>query len=146
MSGQPGPARRLQSAVVVDDEEELAAVLEANRAFYDAFEAHDMDRMSDAWEHRDEVTCTHPGWGVLRGWGPVAGSWYALFTNGQHLQFIVTAEQVVLAGDVAWVTCDENLLGDGRGADGTVAALNVFRRRDGRWRLVAHHGSAVHQR
>jgi ketosteroid isomerase-like protein len=46
------------------------------------------------------------------------------------------------SGDLAWVTVEENLLGDGGGS--TVAALNLFRRSDdGRWLLVAHHGSPV---
>ncbi len=46
-----------------------------------------------------------------------------------------------MEGDAAWVTVDENLISaDG---SGTVAAVNVFVRSDGRWRLVAHHGSAV---
>jgi ketosteroid isomerase-like protein len=118
----------------------------ANAAFYEAFEARDMDRMSDVWEHGDRVSCVHPGWGVLRGWGPVAGSWFALFTGPQHLQFILTNEVVEVAGDTGWVTVDENLL-DGDAVAGTVTALNVFLRSDdGRWRLVAHHGSPVAQR
>ena len=45
------------------------AVLEANRAFYAAFEARDIDAMSDVWEHSDRSACTHPGWPTLRGWG-----------------------------------------------------------------------------
>jgi ketosteroid isomerase-like protein len=118
----------------------------ANAAFYEAFEARDMDRMSDVWEHGDRVSCVHPGWGVLRGWGPVAGSWFALFSGPQHLQFILTNEVVEVAGDTGWVTVDENLL-DGDAVAGTVTALNVFLRSDdGRWRLVAHHGSPVAQR
>jgi hypothetical protein len=42
---------------------------------------------------------------------------------------------------VAWVTVDENLIGDNVGA--TVAAVNVFRLIDGGWRMVLHHGSPV---
>jgi len=90
-----------------------AAVLAANRAFYDAFEASDLDAMSDLWLHDDTIFCTHPGWRTLHGWGAIAASWVALFRNGQNLQFIVTAEHVVVAGDAAWVTCDENILGGG---------------------------------
>jgi hypothetical protein len=36
---------------------------------------------------------------------------------------------------------DENLIGEDVGA--TVAAVNVFRHIDGRWRMVLHHGSPV---
>lgn len=123
--------------------EDASAVLAANAAFYEAFEARDLDRMSEAWEHSDRVTCTHPGWTVLRGWGPVAGSWFALFSGPQRLQFILTDAVVAVHGDAAWVTVDENLL-DGDRVGGTVTALNLFARgEDGRWLLVAHHGSPV---
>lgn len=117
------------------------AVRAASLAFYDAFEARDLDAMSDVWEHSDRVVCTHPGWRTLRGWGSVAGSWFAIFGGPSPLQLILTNEQVSLAGDVAWVTVDENLLApDGGGA---VAALNVFVRSGDRWLLVAHHGAPI---
>jgi ketosteroid isomerase-like protein len=112
-----------------------------NQAFYDAFEARDLDAMSDIWEHSDRVSCTHPGWSVLRGWGAVAASWLAMFQGPQQIQFILTDEHVERAGDTAWVTLDENIIGDQAGS--TVSALNVFVRSADGWRLVAHHGSAV---
>lgn len=73
----------------------------------------------------------------------MAGSFFALFQNSQSLQFVLTEERVSVEGDVAWVSIDENLLGDQGGA--TVAALNVFvRDRDtGAWLMTAHHGSVV---
>ena len=123
------------------DSVDEAAVRAANRCFYDAFEARDLDAMSDAWLHDDRVSCTHPGWRTLRGWGAVSGSWFALFGGPNPLQFILTDEVVSVAGDTAWVTVDENLISvDG---DGTIAAINVFVRTGERWRCVAHHGSAV---
>ena len=134
-SQTPGPT---------DDE---AAVAAANAAFYAAFEARDLDGMSAVWEHSDRVSCVHPGWHVLRGWGAVAGSWFALFGGPQHLQFILTDEVVSVDGDTAWVTVDENLL-DGDTVGGTVTAINLFARDvvSGAWKLVAHHGSPVAQR
>lgn len=98
--------------------------------------------MSDLWEHSDRAVCTHPGWASLRGWGKIASSFAALFQGDQALQFILTEERVNVDGDSAWVTVDENILGDQTGA--TVAALNLFARDDeGRWRMVVHHGSVV---
>jgi hypothetical protein len=101
-----------------------------------------MDAMSDLWEHSDRVACVHPGWNRLTGWGAVSASWFALFQNGQDLQFILTSERVDLEGDLAWVSCDENLLTDQQVA-GTVAALNLFVRDGGSWRLLVHHGASV---
>jgi ketosteroid isomerase-like protein len=124
------------------DEADRAAVKAANHAFYEAFEARDLDAMSDLWAHDERVTCVHPGWTVLRGWAAVASSWAAIFGGPQRLQFIVTNEHLVLADGVAWVSCDENLL-DGDGS-GTVTSLNVFGRgADGRWQMLAHHGAPV---
>jgi ketosteroid isomerase-like protein len=117
------------------------AVTALNQSFYAAFEARDLDAMSDVWEHSDRVTCTHPGWRTLRGWGSISGSWYALFRGPQQLQFILTDEVVAVHGDVAWVTVDENLIMSEVG--GTVAALNLFTRTNGRWKMVAHHGTPV---
>jgi ketosteroid isomerase-like protein len=99
--------------------------------------------MSDAWERSDRATCTHPGWATLRGWGPIAASFFALFQGPQQLQFVLTEEHIEVVGDAGWATVDENLLGAQGGA--TVAALNLFVRNpaDGSWRLVGHHGSVV---
>lgn len=120
------------------------AVLAVNARFYEAFEAADLDAMSALWEHAGDVVCTHPGWPTLRGWAQVSSSWFAIFRNPQRLQVILTSAAVTVEGDAAWVSVDENLLDGGAGQ--TVSALNVFRRRDGAWRMVAHHGSPVLRR
>jgi SnoaL-like domain len=135
----PGaPAQRYGSVVEATDE-----VLAANRGFYQAFEAKDLDAMSDLWERSDRATCTHPGWATLVGWGSVAASFFTLFESGQQLQFVLTRERVVPMGDVAWVSLDENLLGDQGGV--TIATINVFVRGSGPhgWQMVCHHGSVV---
>ena len=116
-------------------------MLAANRAFYDAFEAQDVDAMGALWEHSDRVVCTHPGWATLHGWPEVAASWEGIF-KGPPLQFIITAEHVVVGTDLAMVTNDENLIAGA--SSGTVAGLNVFALDDdGTWRVVGHHGSGV---
>lgn len=98
--------------------------------------------MSDVWERSDRVLCVHPGWRPLRGWSEVSASFFALFQGPSRLQFILTEERVDRAGDMAWVSVDENILGDQTGA--MVSAVNVFRRGDGEvWRMVCHHGSVV---
>jgi SnoaL-like domain len=98
--------------------------------------------MSEVWEHSDRSVCTHPGWVMLRGWGRISASFFALFQGSQHLQFVLTEERGDIVGESGWVSLDENLLGDQGGA--TVAALNVFvRDATGTWRMVCHHGSAI---
>ena len=117
-----------------------ATVLAANRAFYEAFEMASLEAMGEVWECSDRVVCTHPGWEPIRGWSAIAESWEAIFRN-QRLQFIITNEHVLLNGDTALVSNDENLIDVGLG--GTVTALNVFVAQGDRWQMVAHHGSPV---
>ena len=117
------------------------AVSDANRRFYEAFEAQDFDAMSDLWEHSDRASCTHPGWAILRGWGAISASFFALFRGDDAIQFILTNESVEVSGDTAWVTVDENILGGRVG--GTVAALNLFVRTADGWQMVVHHASPV---
>ena len=112
--------------------------------FYAAFEARDLDGMSDVWVHDDTVACTHPGWGTLHGWGSVSASWFGIFDQSAPMQVFLTDQRVHVVGDVAWVTVDENLLGAASDEVGTtVAAVKVLRRTDDGWRLVTHHGSVV---
>ncbi|MGH9035514.1 MAG: nuclear transport factor 2 family protein [Acidimicrobiia bacterium] len=121
-------------------------VLEANRAFYAAFEARDLKAMAEVWECSDRATVTHPGWPTLRSWPVVAESWRRIFDHTPYIQFFLTEEEVVVVGDAAWVTLFENILQEAEGAalgDARVAATNVFVRVDGRWRMVVHHGSPV---
>lgn len=122
-------------------EPEIAAVLAANQAFYDAHERRDLTAMRAVWEHDDRTVCIHPGWPILRTWPVIEESWRRIFAGPGRNQFILTDEAVAIDGDLAWVTLDENLVDSG--STGTVAATNVFARRDGGWKLVVHHGSPV---
>lgn len=119
----------------------FADALAANAAFYDAHEHRDLEAMGAVWEHTDRVVCIHPGWPILRTWPVVEASWRSIFGGPGRNQFIITNEAVTYAGDIAWVTLDENLVD--RAATGTVAATNVYARSDGGWRLIVHHGSPV---
>ncbi len=123
------------------------AVRAANEAFYAAFEALDPDRMADCWAHDDSVRCVHPGWDAIAGWPQVRRSWMAIFANSSYIQFFLTDVEVHVAGEVAWVTCTENILAGQGGREevqaSKVLATNVFRRYGERWLMVLHHGSPV---
>ncbi len=122
------------------------AVAEANAELYSAFEAADLDRMEAIWDddHDAPVACVHPGWPMLRGRARVLRSWAVIMANTSYIQFVLTDVAVSVTGDVAVVTCDENILTSAEPGDGAqVSATNVFRRRDSGWRLWLHHGSPV---
>ena len=60
--------------------------------------------------HADEVVCVHPGWPPLRGRATVLRSWSMIMANTPYIQFVLTDVDVNVAGDVAVVTCAENIL------------------------------------
>ena len=125
---------------------ETVGVEESNAELYAAFESGDLDRMSALWDDADDVACVHPGWPMLRGRSSVLRSWALIMANTTYIQFFLTDVSATVLGDTAVVTCTENILTsvepDASG-DSRAVATNVFRRRDGRWRLVVHHGSPV---
>lgn len=133
-------------------EDDEAAVRAANTALYDAFETADIDLMSALWldDAAGAVTCVHPGWAPLHGRGAVLRSWSVLMANTSYIQFVLTDVDVRLEGDVAVVTCGENMLtplAEGEGESGLAGsravATNVFRRTPAGWRLWVHHASPV---
>ena len=121
------------------------AVRQANRAFYDAFETLEVERMERIWLQEPHIICIHPGWRPLSGWGPIMNSWERIFDSTFEMKFDIAEVQLLLHGDVAIVVVQENLTQ--RGYDGvsksTVLATNVYERVGNEWKLVLHHGSPV---
>lgn len=128
---------------------DVDAVVAANAELYEAFEAGDVDRMEAVWDDADDVVCVHPGWPMLRGRARVLRSWSVIMANTNYIQFFLTGVDTVIDADIAVVTCEENILTAVADPDGAlsqsakVVSTNVFRRRDGGWRLWLHHGSPV---
>jgi len=121
------------------------AVLAANRAFYDAFESLDAEKMETVWLRDPRIICIHPGWRNLSAWGPIMSSWERIFDNTFEMKFELGEMEVMISGDLALVVVEEGLTQ--RGYEGTqksqVLATNVFERDGQRWFLVMHHGSPV---
>jgi len=121
------------------------SVLAANRAFYDAFESLDAEKMEAVWLRDPRIICIHPGWRKLSGWGPIMSSWERILDNVFEMKFELGEIEVMISGDLAIVVVEENLTQ--RGYDGTqrasVLATNVFERVGNDWFMVMHHGSPV---
>ena len=124
---------------------EHAAIEAANARFYRAFETLDIQAMDRVWAHGEHVKCVHPGWPLLVGWSAVRESWETIFANTAEMSFTLSNVDVVAVGDLAWVTCTENILAEVRGrvTVTSVLATNVFERDGDRWLLVHHHASHV---
>ncbi len=124
---------------------EQEAVLDANRAFYRAFESLDIEQMEKVWLKEPTIICIHPGWRRLVGWGPVMESWERIFEATFEMRFELAEPAALLGGDLAVVVVQENLTQ--KSADGImrtqVLATNVYRRSGSGWYMVVHHGSPI---
>jgi ketosteroid isomerase-like protein len=122
-------------------------VIEANRAFYRAFESLDLEQMERVWLRDPKIVCIHPGWRMLNGWGPIMTSWERIFDSVFEMKFEVSEAEVIVSSDLAVVVTEENLTQ--RGYDGAsrsqVLATNVYELVGQKWWLVLHHGSPVIQ-
>lgn len=134
---------------------DVEAVRAANTALYDAFETGDIDLMGSVWlddESAGQVACVHPGWAPVHGRGAVLRSWSIIMANTAYIQFVLTDVDIRICGDVAVVTCGENMLtgmseesseSSAGLAGGHAVTTNVFRRTPSGWRLWLHHASPV---
>jgi ketosteroid isomerase-like protein len=127
------------------DEAEVRSV---NESFYAAVEAGDLDGLRALCCAERELVCLHPGADPIHGTGAVLRSWALIMANTDYIQFFLTDVEVSLEGDVAAVTCAENILTAGdehaegfRG--GKAQALNVFVREQAGWRMWIHQASPV---
>jgi ketosteroid isomerase-like protein len=149
-----GPAGNGAAALEADRE----AVLAANQRLYEALENGDLEAIEDVWlsaadaDDKTGVVCVHPGWPVLRGRAQVTRSYLLIMMNTEYIQFFLTDVEVEVQGDVALVTCTENILSGGESDEegelgplvgGKVVSTNLFRRTAAGWRLWSHHGSPV---
>ena len=120
-------------------------VIEANLKFYFALESLDIDLMDEVWATDASASCLLPGWQRLAGWETIRANWEQIFRSTTFMRVDVTEVNVEVHGNVAWVTCLENI---------TTAvseqmrrfqthATNIFIFEDDRWLLVVHHASLI---
>ncbi len=121
------------------------AVLDANKAFYRAFEKKDMAAMSAVWSQGTTSLCIHPGRNALRGWDAIRMSWEKIFRNTSYLEIETDVLQVEVNGNLAYVVLVEAVLqvNGNRRSQGKSVATNVFECMAQQWYLVHHHGSPL---
>ena len=115
---------------------------DAALAFYQAFEAKDVEAMMAAWAEDEDIVCVHPGGSRLVGYDAVRVGWEQLFSGDSKLSFrleeIVVLETVGLALQSA---IEHVTLGSDPKPRGAAIATNVFLRTPSGWRMVVHHAS-----
>ena len=114
---------------------------DAAQAFYQAFEARDIDAMMATWAEDEDIVCIHPGGVRHVGYEAVRGAFEHLFSGGSRLRFRL--EQVVVLETVglAMQSAIEQVQAGEDGGGGSAIATNVLMRTPSGWRIVCHHAS-----
>jgi len=125
--------------------DEKEHVLSKNESFYNAFNKQNLEEMMDVWFEDASAMCIHPGWPVLRGYQPIVDSWKDIFDHNDHMEIRLSNVFVTVSGNLAWVSCQENLFSMNMSGVQTskVHASNLFRQVNGHWKMQLHHAAAL---
>ncbi|HEX5864805.1 MAG TPA: nuclear transport factor 2 family protein [Casimicrobiaceae bacterium] len=115
---------------------------DAALAFYQAFEAKDVDAMMATWAEDEEIVCVHPGGPRLVGYEAVRIGWEQLFAGETKLSFRLDAIVVIETVGLAMQSAVEHVtVGNDPEPRGAAIATNVYLRTPSGWRIVVHHAS-----
>jgi uncharacterized protein (TIGR02246 family) len=126
----------------MSDEEQVRQI---NERFYMAMNAAEIDEMDEVWADDSSAICVHPGREAIFGYERIRESWTVIFSSANPLSIAAGNERINIAGDVAWVSCIEtiSLMMEEGLAAAAAQSTNIFRRTNGRWRMLVHHASPV---
>ena len=129
-----------------DDEK---AVREATMQFYAALNAMlsgDPDPFQEVYSHADDVTCMGANGGFQIGCDQVFADWKAQADKSMGGKAEASDIQITVAQDIA---IEQNKTkGNIKHPDGTLEETflresSVFRKEDGKWKMIAHHADAL---
>ncbi len=110
-----------------------------------AMNSLEINEMDEVWMDDGAAICVHPGREAIIGYERIRESWTVIFSASSSMSIAASNERITVAADVAWVTCTEtiSMMTEEGLAAAAAQATNIFRRMDGRWRMVVHHASPI---
>ena len=117
--------------------------LEAEAAFYAAFEQADIEAMMKVWAEDNAIVCIHPMGPRIEGLAAVRTSWAQILAgSGEELHFdISNSIRSESDGLAAHLVVENITFGSGMTERSIVLATNVYRDTGSGWRMICHHGS-----
>jgi len=116
--------------------------LDAEAAFYDAFQSGDLDRLMAVWADEEPLVCVHPLGERLLGRAAIAASWRRILSSGQSLRFqVLDAHTLQDQGLSVHCVIESIDFGLRLRQHSEVIATNVYRLTDDGWRMIVHHAS-----
>ena len=110
---------------------------QAEDAYYDAIDEADLGAMMAVWDDSPEVACLLPMQPLQIGRDAVQRQWQPLL--GQAIDITVNHLQWSDQGDIALHLVEEIATASGQSQpQPPIYATNIYRRSNGRWRLLMH--------
>ncbi len=125
--------------------DETKAVEQASAQFYASLNTMftgDAGPMQEIWSHADDVTYMGPAGDFQVGWNKVRDVWesQAALKLGGNVE--PDEMHVTVGDDLAFTQCYEkgtNLDAQGRQLQVSIRATNLFRKENGKWKMISHH-------
>jgi len=114
---------------------------DVTQAFYQAFEARDLEAMMATWADDEDIVCVHPGGARHVGYEAVRTSFEQLFSGSTKITSRLDAPVLIETVGLAMQSAVEHLRAGDEGAHGAAVATNVLMRTPYGWRVVCHHAS-----
>lgn len=135
-----------QLPVAIDGNEtglDPASPLAALSAFYSAFNNRDIEAMARNWHGDADASMSNPLGGIARGWPAIRAIYQRIFEGRARVHVAFHDFTLHVAGDVFYAVGRERgtLERDGLRLEPAIRTSRLFRRIDGTWRQVHHHGS-----
>mgnify|MGYP000170599404 CR=1 FL=1 len=129
-----------------DDKE---AVLAVHKGWFDALNAlleGDPEPFAELYSHASDVSYMSAEGGLRVGWDATWRDWQAQaeLTRGGYVEDVES--HVIVQGDMAVVqSMERGVLTsvEGIGIEQEIRETSVYRREDGKWKMVAHHADAL---
>ncbi len=126
-----------------EQKENLTPQMRALSQFYRALNDRNMGLMAHTWAQTDEAVMNNPVGGIKRGWEEIRKVYELVFTHSSHYWFEFYDYSYHEAGEFFYVVGRER--GEYKAGKETltiaIRTTRIFRKIDGEWRQVHHHGS-----
>jgi|SRR5579859_1362037 len=121
----------------------LTEPAEALSQFYRALNTRDLALMEQNWDGSDEAVMANPLGGIKRGWPEIREVYRRIFEGRARVRVEFHDYTLTVADDVFWAVGRERGVSetDAGSLPLAIRTSRVFRRVNGRWRQVHHHGS-----
>lgn len=98
--------------------------------------------MEDVWSHAANITYMGPGGGVRLGWGQIQAEWKKQASLKLGGKVEPKDLHMTVGHDLAVVSnyeVGENVGPDGQPQKVEIRATNLFRKEQGKWKMIGHH-------